>query len=163
MSERFAALNASITSGAEFLPLFFFTSERDLSMNIHFYEINAQYIDYLSAIEPHFFHNKRSRQQNERKYIDIILQVNGMNYFAPLSSFKPKHTKMDECVDFIKIKNYAVININNMFPVPEGLYTYIDIQKVKNVRYRALLQAEYRIIKKLRYPILKNACRNYRL
>ena len=126
-------------------------------MNLCFYEINSKYIDYLSAIEPHFFHNKRSGQQNERKYIGIILQVNGMNYFAPLSSFKPKHKKMDKGVDFIKIKNYAVLNINNMFPVPKGLYTYIDIQKVKNAQYRALLQAEYRIIKKMRNRILKNA------
>lgn len=126
-------------------------------MNIHFYEINAHYIDYLSALEPHFFHNKRPGQLNNRKYIGIILQVNDMDYFAPLSSFKPKHIKMDESVDFIKIKNYAVININNMFPVPEGQYTYIHIQKVKDASYRALLQAEYRIIKKLRNRILQNA------
>ena len=126
-------------------------------MSIHFYEINAQYIDYLSALEPHFFHNKRPNQQNERKYIGIILQVNSMDYFAPLSSFKSKHAKMDEGIDFIKIKNYAVININNMFPVPKGLYTYIDIQKIRNPDYRALLQSEYRIIKKNRNRILKNA------
>lgn len=170
MSERFAALNAIVTSGAGFLPLFFymcrenlpysisfFTSERNLSMNIRFYEINAQYIDYLSSLESHFFHNKRPHQQNERKYIGIVLQVNGMDYFAPLSSFKPKHAKMNERVDFIKIKNYAVININNMFPVPVGLYTYVNIQKIKNGRYRVLLQAEYRIIKKMRERILKNA------
>lgn len=35
-------------------------------------------------------------------------------------SFKPKHKKMKESVDFIKIKDYAVININNMIPVPKG-------------------------------------------
>jgi len=36
-----------------------------------------------------------------------------------------------ENVDFIKIKDYAVININNMFPVPEGNYIYVDISKEK--------------------------------
>ena len=46
-----------------------------------------------------------------------------MDYFAPLSSFKEKHTRMPEAVDFIKIKRYAVINLNNMFPVPVGLAT----------------------------------------
>lgn len=35
---------------------------------------------------------------------------------------KPKHKKMKESVDFIKIRDYAVININNMVPVPEGEY-----------------------------------------
>ncbi len=41
-----------------------------------------------------------------------------MKYFAPLSSYKDKHKKMLETVDFIKIKDYAVINLNNMIPVP---------------------------------------------
>ena len=41
--------------------------------------------------------------KNEQKYIGIILQVNGIDYFAPLSSFKLKHKTMDEMLDFIKI------------------------------------------------------------
>ncbi|MCR5388003.1 MAG: type III toxin-antitoxin system ToxN/AbiQ family toxin, partial [Lachnospiraceae bacterium] len=45
-----------------------------------------------------------------RKYIGIVLEINSFKYFAPLSSFKSKHKKMDEGVDFIKIKDYAVIN-----------------------------------------------------
>ena len=64
---------------------------------------------------------------------------------------------MKESVDFIKIKDYAVLNLNNMFPVSNGLYRYVDIQKEKNLSYRALLQAEYRIIKKQQERILKNA------
>ena len=51
-------------------------------------------------------------------------------------------------MDFIKVGNYAVININNMFPVPDREYTYVDIPKVKDPRYRKLLTAEYRIIRK---------------
>ena len=50
---------------------------------------------------------------------------------------------MSESVDFLKIKNYAVININNMFPVPEGLYSPVDFSKEKNLKYKQLLQAEY--------------------
>lgn len=126
-------------------------------MNLRFYEIDNQYIDYLSAFEPHFFHKKQPGQQNERKYIGILLQIHNMDYFAPLSSFKTKHAKMKESVDFIKIKDYAVLNLNNMFPVLGGLYQYVDIQKEKNTNYRALLQAEYRIIKRQQNRILKNA------
>ena len=47
------------------------------------------------------------------------MEINGFYYFAPLSSFKSKHKKMKESVDFIKIKDYEVININNMIPVPK--------------------------------------------
>ncbi|MBR6923206.1 MAG: type III toxin-antitoxin system ToxN/AbiQ family toxin, partial [Oscillospiraceae bacterium] len=37
------------------------------------------------------------------------LYINGYEYFAPLSSFKPKHSSMKESLDFLKIKKYAVI------------------------------------------------------
>ena len=62
--------------------------------NLKLYEINANYITYLSAYAPHLFQNKKSGQKNERKYIGIVLQINGFDYFAPLSSFKDKHRLM---------------------------------------------------------------------
>ena len=85
-----------------------------------------------------------------------------MNYFAPLSSFKAKHEKMKNGLDFIKIGDYAVINLNNMFPVPNGEYTYVDIQTVKDSQYRKLLMSEYRIIRKLQDKIMKNAAEVYK-
>lgn len=89
--------------------------------NIKLYEINSGYIDYLAPLAPHLFHNKKQSQQNERKYIGVVFFINGFNYFAPLSSFKDKHINMKNSIDFLKIKNYAVINLNNMFPVPSAL------------------------------------------
>ena len=80
--------------------------------NLKIYEINAAYINYLVPYAPHLFHNRQQGQANERKYIGIVLQVNGLDYFAPLSSFKPKHRRMKEGLDFIKIKDYAVINLS---------------------------------------------------
>ena len=126
-------------------------------MSIRLYEVNSKYIDYLIPYAPHLFHNKKPGQHNERKYIGIILIVNNMNYFTPLSSYKPKHDKMKNCLDFLKIGNYAVININNMFPVPEGEYQYVHIPEIKNTQYQKLLMAEYRLIKKLQDRIKRNA------
>lgn len=100
---------------------------------------------------------KQQGQQFERKYIGIILEVNGYKYFAHLSSFKPKHEKMKESLDFLKIKDYAVININNMFPVPDGVYHYVDIGNIGDVHYKALLLAEYRVIKSRQDKIRKNS------
>lgn len=93
------------------------------------YEIEPAYISYLSSYAPHLFLNKSTGQKNERKYIGIVFTINGYDYFAPLSSFKEKHKKMSESIDFIKIKNYAVINLNNMFPVPLTERKYVDISK----------------------------------
>lgn len=126
-------------------------------MAIKIYEVDTAYVDYLSQFAEHLFHNKKKGQQNSRKYIGVLITVHSMNYFAPLSSFKPKHHRMTESIDFLKIKNYAVININNMFPVPEGLYANVDFSKEGNPKYRQLLQAEYRVIKSRQDLIRKNA------
>lgn len=131
-------------------------------MAIKLYEVNPKYIDYLVPHAPHLFQNKQSGQHNERKYIGIVLIVNNMKYFAPLSSFKAKHERMKNGLDFIKVGDYAVININNMFPVPDSEYTYVDIPKVKNLQYRKLLMTEYRIIRKLQDKIKKNATEVYK-
>ena len=131
--------------------------------NIKLYEIAPAYVDYLVPHAPHLFQNKRAGQQNERKYIGVVLTVNGMDYFAPLSSFKEKHRRMQEGLDFIKIKNYAVINLNNMFPVPPGAYSYVDISKERNPKYKSLLLAEYRYVKSIQGRIRKNAANLYRL
>lgn len=134
-------------SGAGFRPIFY--KQEDFLLSIELYEVNPEYINYLLPYAPHLFHNKQPGQQNNRKYIGVILNVNDMNYFAPLSSFKAKHEKMKNRLDFIKVGNYAVININNMFPVPNGEYIYVDIQKETNHQYKKLLMTEHRIIRKL--------------
>ena len=69
-----------------------------------------------------------------------------MDYFAPLSSYKEKHKQMKETLDFIKIKRYSVINLNNMFPVQSKDYTYLDFSKEQDLKYKSLLESEYRYI-----------------
>jgi protein AbiQ len=131
--------------------------------NIKFYEVNPDYIEYLIPLAPHLFHNKKATQNNSRKYIGIVLYINGFEYFAPLSSFKDKHKKMKEGLDFIKIKNYSVINLNNMFPVPKSERTYVNISVERNPKYKSLLLAEYRAIKSMQEKIRKNAHSLYKI
>ena len=130
---------------------------------IKLYEVDGNYINFLLPYAPHLFQNRKNSQKNERKYIGVVLRVNGFHYFAPLSSFKDKHKTMKDVIDFMKVKDYAVINLNNMFPVVNGVYTYVDIGKEKDVHYRALLQAEYRYIKSIKDKILKNAATLYNI
>ncbi len=129
--------------------------------NIKLYEVDEKYIDYLVPMAPHLFQNKKPGQKNSRKYIGVVLMVNGYEYFAPLSSFKDKHEHMQESLDFLKVKKYAVINLNNMFPVPNGVYSYVDIAKEQNPKYKALLLNEYRHIRSMQEKIRKNAVNLY--
>jgi len=122
---------------------------------IRIYGVKNAYINYLSKYQEHLFlHNSGSAG---RKYIGVVLEINGLSYFAPLSSFKKKHEKMKESVDFIKIKDYAVINLNNMIPVPQSQLIEMDINEEKDPHYKFLLQAESREINKQQNRIRKNA------
>lgn len=125
--------------------------------SLELYEIAPQYIAYLSTFETHLFRNKKIHQNFSRKYVGIIFSINGFDYFAPLSSFKEKHKRLSETVDFIKIGSYAVINLNNMFPAPKEQCTKIDIAKLNNVHYKSLVRAEYRIIRQKTELIISNA------
>jgi len=123
--------------------------------NIRIYEVKSEYIKYLSNYQKHIF--AQSDGKDKRKYIGIVFEVKGIKYFAPLSSFKTKHKQMKESVDFIKIKDYAVINLNNMIPVPDSQILNIDINKEKDTSYRYLLQAESREVSRQKNCIRKNA------
>ena len=61
------------------------------------------------------------------------------------------------------MKDYAVINLNNMSPVPGGEYTYVNLSKVVDPHYRALLLAEYRFVKTIQAKVRKNPETLYRL
>ncbi len=161
-SECFATQNAKVNGWGQGNLLPFSLSEAKMD-SIKFYEIESQYITYLSAYAPHLFQNKRAGQKNERKYIGIVFQINDFDYFAPLSSFKDKHKLMKEGLDFIKIKDYAVINLNNMFPVPPSERKYVDIRAERDPHYRSLLLAEYRFIKSIQDKIWKNAQNVYKI
>lgn len=133
-------------------------------MNLQIYEVSDEYIDYLCKHQPHMFHNANSSQLHNRKYVGVVLEINGFNYLAPLSSFKPKHEKMKKMVDMITIERYAVLNLNNMFPVPDDEYTRVIFSKFyKDPKYQSLLRSEYRIILDKQEKIRKQALTVYEL
>lgn len=123
--------------------------------SIRIYEVKHEYVKYLCDYQKHIF--LQNCEKNNRKYIGVILIINDIKYFAPLSSYKEKHKKMKEGIDFIKIKEYAVINLNNMIPVPDSQIVNIDINKEKDPSYKYLLQAESREINRLKDKIRKRA------
>ena len=120
---------------------------------IKLYEVKSKYVKFLSNYQKHIFSQSDGKQN--RKYIGVVFEIKSFKYFAPLSSFKDKHKKMKEGVDFIKLKDYAVINLNNMIPVPDSQVIMFDINKEKDASYRYLLQAENREINRQRYRIRK--------
>lgn len=108
------------------------------------YKISERYICFLRETDPI---NVKYNKGERRPYIGIVLEINGLNYFAPLASPKPKHLHMKNSLDFIKIDhgNLGVINLNNMIPVVEDALSLLDVEKEEE-KYRNILYGQIRFI-----------------
>ena len=130
------------------------------SLNI----INESYYDYISKFDSRVLYSTGNK--NTRPHLGIVLEIDDLNYFAPLSSTKKKHKNMNNSIDFIKIDNanLGVINLNNMIPVHKNALHKIDIDKYlsgnaydKNYGHLLLKQLAWCNIKSNREQITKNA------
>ena len=89
-------------------------------------KIDKNYCDYLRKYDMRVSYNYGIKEN--RPFIGVLFKINDLEYFAPLSSPKPKHLKMKNMVDFIKIDGgkLGAINLNNMIPVTRNNYTLIS-------------------------------------
>lgn len=90
-------------------------------------KVNSDYCDYLRKYDDKVPYNIGSKEL--RPFIGILFMVGKCEYFAPLSSPKPKHKLLKNTLDLIKINNgiYGVINFNNMIPVTNNNYEEFDL------------------------------------
>ena len=140
---------------------------------MNWYLVDGNYIDYLKS-----FDNKVGNVNYGsaiKPYIGVVFKMNGTNYYVPISSAKPKHNTMSNSVDFLKIESegrlLAVINLNNMIPVPDACLTEIKYNTIANYRrfnsndekvdYIYLLQLEKKFIDAYEERIINNANKLY--
>ena len=115
-------------------------------VNFKIVRVNFDYCDYLRKYDNKVIYNKNEKEL--RPFIGILFQINTCEYFAPLSSPKPKHKKMKNTLDFLKIKNgeLGAINFNNMIPVNENNYYLIDLNNknltTSELKYQKLLKEQ---------------------
>lgn len=107
------------------------------------YNITENYIKYLFKYDNRIMISVGNKAT--RPFVGIVLQVNNTYYFAPLASPKPKHLKMKNSIDFLKIKGgeYGAINFNNMIPAPTAQMTLINYKDITDIAYSNLLQNQY--------------------
>ncbi len=114
-----------------------------------FYRIDEDYIKYLQAYEKE--HRGFTKVPNI-KYTDrnkfafgAVMQINGINYYVALSSFNKKQ----EANILIRIQGdereiKGSLRFNYMLPVPEERLERLIIKNIADVKYRTLLNKEYR-------------------
>jgi len=155
-------------------------------LNLRIVRVNSDYCDYLRKFDNKVAYNKYEKEL--RPFIWILFKIESCEYFAALSSPKPKHLKMKNTVDFFKIKDgeLGAVNFNNIIPVNINNYTLVDLNKetitLEELKYQKLLReqlvwlnANYKQVKNKSFKLyelynsgrlpdnIKNRCCNFKL
>lgn len=128
----------------------FILEERKMSLS--FYNVDKDYIYYLQYMETKkrgFTHVPNMEYENkEQKFIcGIVLEINGMKYYVPVSSYK-KQQKDNILINIIRDAKNPVkgsLRFNYMFPAPDECITELIISK-EEVKRRNLLNKELRFV-----------------
>jgi len=89
---------------------------------VDWYVVRKDYVSYLSQFDKTV--GFVDYGEKLKIHVGTILTIGDFNYYVPISSAKPKHQNMSNSLDFHKLQDkqsgylYAVLNINNMIPVP---------------------------------------------
>lgn len=137
-------------------------------MKLKLYSVSDKYIQYLRSFDNKVYDNKEKSRKHERKYIGVVITVNELNYYIPMSS--PKNS------DYIDVKNkvirsdtktimrmkvanrlYGTLRISNMVPVPiNELEPYI-LSNENDLKYKEIIRGELKYINDNSEKIIKNA------
>ncbi|MDR2712035.1 MAG: type III toxin-antitoxin system ToxN/AbiQ family toxin [Clostridiales bacterium] len=97
-------------------------------MRLSFSCADFAYCDYLRQTDPCVPYTMDKKET--RPFIGVVFEINGINYYAPLSSPKPKHLKMKNQMDFLKIEEgkWGAINFNNMIPIHQNSLSRVEMK-----------------------------------
>jgi len=136
-------------------------------LNLKIVRVDSEYCDYLREFDSKVAYNKYEKEL--RPFIGVLFKIEKCEYFAPLSSPKPKHLKMRNTVDFFKIKDgeLGAVNFNNMIPVTKNNYSLVDLDKetltISEMKYQKLLRERLAWLNANYYQVKNKAFKLYEL
>lgn len=139
------------------------------------FEVTDAYINYMKQwFYKTMMDNKENFRRHSRKYLGIVLEINGYKYFAPLSSPKPSDYLEDgsirksSSIILRMVKDYntfpqllGTIKLNNMLPVPESEIHLYDLENEVDIKYKNLVIDELEWVQHNTSKILEGAKRIY--
>lgn len=135
-------------------------------MRFSFYKVSSVYCDFLRAQEPAVPYTRADK--STRPFVGVVFELNGFNYYAPLTSPKPKHLHMKNRLDFLKINGgqWGALNFNNMLPVAAAELQKIELKIVETdssaeIAYKNLLANQLSWCNSHREVILRKANKLY--
>ena len=120
--------------------------------------INKDYISFLKNYDsriPNIDYGKNGY----KPFFSPLFEKDGLVYVTQISSKKPRHLKMKESIDFVKIfdktnkKLISVINLNYMFPVPKSEIIEVKYKNIDNFRTFSSLDEKNKYINLLKYEM----------
>lgn len=105
-----------------------------------FYDINPDYLDYMRTVEPKI--PELSKTENEKPFCGIVLEINDMKYYAPISSTKKQQHTNFVIKDRDGNRDLSSIRFCFMLPVPDDVLTPRDFNSMEK-KYKDLLVKEY--------------------
>lgn len=135
--------------------------------NLKIVRVDLDYCDYLRKFDSRISYNKQEKEL--RPFIGILFKIDTFEYFAPLSSPKPKHKNMKNTMDFFKIQNgeLGAVNFNNMIPVTKDNYLIVDLNTepltIEEWKYQKLLKEQIRWLNQNYHQIKKKSLKLYSL
>ena len=142
---------------------------------MNWYVVDKDYIRYLIQFDSRVGYVEYGEKL--KLHVGVLLTVKEYHYYGPISSAKPKHRHMSNSLDFQKIQDndngylYAVLNLNNMIPVPDSHITQLKYNQIEQFRsfsnekekndYIYLLQKEMAIIDNLQSILQRKAEKLY--
>lgn len=100
---------------------------------LHLYQLDMKYVRDLAKVDDKVMSVSPQQHKENRPFVGIIIVMDQHKYCIPLTSPKPKHSKMKNDLDFSKIldsdnKIIGALNLNNMIPVSKEVIRILDIK-----------------------------------
>lgn len=135
------------------------------------YSITDKYINYLREFDNRVYDNKENKRKVMRMYLGIVLRINDLNYYIPMSSPKKSDYKNNEIrksvIPIVRMVSYREIDdvpvlkgtlrISNMIPVPDSELILYEPKNEKDSDYKILVEKELEFINKNENMIKKYA------
>ena len=125
------------------------------------YDVNEEYLDFLRSFEEKIMLGKSFYDKDRKFAVGIVLNIGGINYYAPLSSIKQYQLSEDKntlnrqykqrCFPVIikrnkKDKIVSSLRLDFMFPVPENLLEELKFDEIRDEKYKTFIRLEYQYI-----------------
>jgi len=148
--------------GAEnYLPLFYVGE----NCMLRFYDVDLHYVQWLKSIDQQI---PDIQYSNNNKFVcGVVLDINGVNYYAPISSNTRVYRTSLPIYDTTSIPHRIIstIRFSFMFPASSSVLTELDFSKIRtlNPQYASLLQKEWEYCKNNESAIHNKAMQVYRI